>query len=49
MTSVHDHENAPRKSAFERSIKVVVLVLISFGLYLFAIDFPVYALFELRW
>jgi len=46
MTSVHDHENAPRKSAFERSIKVVVLVLISFGLYLFAIDFPVYALFE---
>lgn len=46
MTSVHYHENSPRKSIFERSIKTVVLVLISFGLYLFAIDFPIYALFE---
>ncbi len=46
MTSVHYQENMARKSIFGRLIKVVILLLISLGLYLFAIDFPIYALFE---
>ncbi len=46
MTSIHYHENTTRKTVFERLTKVVVLLLISLGLYLFAVDFPVYTLFE---
>jgi len=35
-----------RKNIFGRLIKVVILLLISLGLYLFVIDFPFYVLFE---
>ena len=46
MASVHYQENAVRKSVFRRLIKVVTLLFISLGLYLFATDFPFYVLFE---
>jgi hypothetical protein len=45
MTSVHQ-ENVASKSSFGQLIKVVVLLFISLGLYLFTIDFPVYMLFQ---
>jgi glycopeptide antibiotics resistance protein len=46
MTSVHYQDNVVRKSIFGRLIKVVILLLISLGLYLFAIAFPIYVLFK---
>ncbi len=46
MTSVRYQENAARKSIFGQLIKVGSLLLISLGLYLFAIDFPFYVLFQ---
>jgi len=46
MDSVHYQENRTEKSIFERLIKGFFLLLTSLGLYLFAIDFPIYVVFE---
>ena len=46
MTSLHYQENVVTKSMFARLIKVLILLLISLSLYLFATSFPFYALFE---
>jgi hypothetical protein len=46
MDSVYYQENRTGKSIFGRLIKVVFLLLISLGLYLFARDFPIYMVFE---
>lgn len=45
MTSDHYQADGTGKSLLERLIKVLVLLLISLGLYLFAVDFPFYRVF----
>lgn len=46
MASVHYRDDVTGKSIFERLTKVAILLLVSLGLYLFAIDFPFYVLFQ---
>ena len=46
MASVRYQDDITRKSMFGRLIKASLLLLISLGLYLFAIDFPFYVLYQ---
>jgi hypothetical protein len=46
MASAHYQDHRTGKHILERLIKVVILLFISLGLYLFAMDFPFYAVFE---
>jgi hypothetical protein len=46
MDSVHYQDDRVRKNMFGRLRKGVILLFISLGLYLFAMDFPFYAVFE---
>ncbi len=46
MTSAHYQENVAEKSNSARWGKIGILLLVSLGLYLFAMDFPFYKVFE---
>jgi glycopeptide antibiotics resistance protein len=46
MTSANYQENMAGKSNLARWVKVGILLLVLLGLYLFAIDFPFYEVFE---
>ncbi len=46
MTSAHYQENMAEKSNLARWGKAGILLLVSLGLYLFAMDFPFYKVFE---